>query len=144
MVTKTKTQKNEPSPDDLGPEPSDEDQDRARAVRALNNAFRINFTEAQLYLSPDLLKLSKVEQGDILNQVRHYRRFSEANDPAMTHCRGFFRYRNHKIVWTIYYHDCDSEYSDSQHTIDLNLTKRWMMVMTSSESWEKDLQEAFF
>ena len=139
-----KTHTNHTDPDAPDPDPSDEKLEWARAVRALNDAFRINFTATELYLSPNLLQLSIDDQEQILNAVRKFRRFSEKSDPAMIHHQGFFRHGELDIVWTIYHHDGEVEHPEPHQSLDLDLSKRWMMIMTAEEWWEDDLPENLF
>ena len=116
-----------------------------KAICSLNDAFRLSFTSTELYCSPDLLKLSIEDQARILDRVRQYQNFTKANDPLMSHNQGFFLHEGTPIVWTIYYHEEDQAQKRSRplNPVDIDLTKRHMMIMTASEWWN-DLPENIF
>lgn len=107
----------------------------ARAVRALNDAFRLSFTSTELYCSPAVIKLDYNDQSNILDRVRNYRGFTEDNDPDMTHKFGSIEYEKQRFVWEIIYLDGDGNH-ESNDPLNLNLTKRYMMVMLEEEWWD--------
>lgn len=122
---------------------SDEWLEWTRAICSLNDAFRLNFTSTELYASPDLLKLSIDDQATILNRIRNYRNFNATNDPHMTHHQGFFLHEDIPVVWTIYYHEQQEKPLHQLRHVDIDLTRRHMMVMTADEWWG-DLPENVF
>ena len=113
-----------------------------KAIRALNDAFRLSFTSTELYCSPELMKLPVEAQETILEQVRHYRRFNEVNDPLMMHNQGFFLFEGHRIVWTVYCYEEEQSLTQTK-PVNLDLTKRHMMIMMADEWWE-NLPENIF
>lgn len=126
------------TPEENLPKPINQDDDYeawARAVRSLNDAFRISFTSTELYCSPGVIKLDHRDQSIILDRVRRYRGFAEDNDPDMTHKYGFIEYEDLQLVWEIIYLDNDGNH-ESTDPLSLNLTRRYMMVMLKNEWWD--------
>ena len=116
-----------------------------RAIRSLNDAFRLTFTSTELYCSPGILQLPVNDQSEVLDFVRSYRAFNAITDPHHNHGHGFILYKGHRVVWTIYYHDQEKSKvkKDLLNPLDIDLTKRHMMVMLDSEWWE-DLPEEVY
>ena len=96
-----------------------------RAIRALNDAFRLSFTCTELYCSPEVMKLSVESQATILDRVRNYRRFNEVNDPHMMHNQGFFLFEGSPIVWTVYCYE-EEQNPTQTNPVNIDLTKRHM------------------
>ena len=116
-----------------------------RAIRSLNDAFRLSFTSTELYCSPGILQRSVDDQSEILDRVRTYRAFNSITDPNHSHSHGFIVHKGHRVVWTIYCHEQDGSKEKKQmlNPLNIDLTKRHMMVMLDSEWWE-DLPENVF
>lgn len=106
----------------------------ARAVRALNDAFRLSFTNTELYTSPQILDLDMDTQSEVLERVRNYRTFDEASDPDMTHSIGVFEHKDLTFIWEIFCLTPDGK-NLSENPLDLNLTRRHMMILQENEWW---------
>ena len=144
MTTKTNTQKLLCAPKETD-HYSTEWLEWTRAIRSLNDAFRLSFTSTELYCSPGILALPVNAQSEILDRVRAYRAFNAVTDPHHNHGHGFLVHDSHRVVWTIYYHEQDNAKA-KQHLLkplNIDLTKRHMMIMLDHEWWE-DLPEEVF
>lgn len=148
--TQTNTQKNTlalmPPKQDTAPHEeyyTEEWLEWTRAIRALNDAFRLSFTSTELYVSPDLLKLSIDDQSGILDRVKNYRNFNETNDPLMVHNQGFFRLGNTRVVWVIHYYQEAETPLRQLNPVNIDLTQRMLLIMTAEEWWE-DLPKNIF
>lgn len=113
---------------------NEEQEEWSRAVRALNDAFRISFTSTELYTSPQILDLDIDTQSEILDRVRNYRTFNEENDPDGFHQWGRFLVNDEPYVWEIFCLTPDGKHL-SKNPLDLDFTRRHMMVMCENEYW---------
>ena len=109
--------------------------ERELTIRSLNDAFRRSFTHEETYLSPAIEKLSNNKRYHIIEGVRLHRHFNRYSDPERLHNRGRFRYDGLDIIWEIHYFDRDLQ-NESSDPADIAQTKRYMMILLSSESWE--------
>lgn len=129
-----------PSPQTSFPEFSEEQEEWFRAIRSLNDTFRLSFTSSELHLSPKILAFDIETQAAIIDQVRNYRNFNPDNDPTCTHHQGFFQQEDQSIVWEIFCLTPDGK-NLSEYPLDLNLTHRYIMIMCEEEYWN-DLPES--
>ncbi|MEM7213215.1 MAG: DUF3768 domain-containing protein [Pseudomonadota bacterium] len=111
------------------PEEIDE---RTGRIRALNDQLRTTFSGGQLFLTPGIRDLGEDGVMAVLDVVKEFDDFSEANDPHGEHDFGSFKHEGQTIFWKIDCYDKDLAYGSPDPT-DPAVTSRVLTVLLSSE-----------
>ena len=102
-------------------------------IRQLNDSFRRTFIGGDVVLTRGIRMKSEKEVADILECVRTFKDFNQANDPYGEHDFGSFNYGGDKIFWKFdYYSSSDMRYA-SDNPADSNKTARILTIMTADE-----------
>jgi hypothetical protein len=106
---------------------------RTATIRALNDAFRTAARgNGRFMMSAGIAAMPEADRTAILDQVRLFRDFTEANDPHGEHDYGSFDYTGERILWKIDYYDPDVRFG-SEDPADPAQTCRVLTVMTALE-----------
>lgn len=101
-------------------------------IKTLNDNFRKSFNGGKVLLTTGINAKRQEEVAEILNQVRCFNNFTQANDPYDEHDFGSFDYNGEKIFWKIDYYDKDYRYL-SENPSNPEVTNRVMTIMLASE-----------
>lgn len=106
---------------------------RTATIRALNDAFRTAARgNGRLMLSAAIAAMPEADRKAIIDQVRLFRDFTEANDPHGEHDYGSFDYKGQRICWKFDYYDPVLRFG-SEDPADPAQTCRVLTVMTPLE-----------
>ena len=102
------------------------------AIAKLNDDFRANPSLGTFVLTPGIRANSFDDIEVILNKVRHFKDFSEENNPYGEKDFGAFSFKGEKIFWKIDYFDRNFEFA-SPNAADPSQTNRVLTVMYAYE-----------
>lgn len=105
---------------------------RVRRIRELNDAFRRTFEGGRVLMTQGIHSLPEGACAGILQRVRSFSSFSEANDPHGEHDFGSFEHAGQTIFWKI---DCYDERLafGSEDPSDPAKTTRVLTIMLAEE-----------
>jgi|SRR5579872_4433110 len=106
--------------------------EQATAIAALNDKFRKTLTGGKVMLTRGVSELGSTAVGDLLLEVRTFRRFTEENDPHGEHDFGAVDYDGQKVFWKIDYYDLSLTFH-SEDAADPAKTVRVLTIMLASE-----------
>ncbi|HLJ20214.1 MAG TPA: DUF3768 domain-containing protein, partial [Stellaceae bacterium] len=106
--------------------------EQATAIAALNDKFRKTLTGGKVMLTRGVSELGSTAVGDLLLEVRTFRRFTEENDPHGEHDCAVLDVDGIRVLFKIDYFDRDLIYH-SPDPSDPSLTLRVMTVMRADE-----------
>lgn len=110
--------------------------DKSERIAQLNDEFRKAAGTPQqtglVFKTSNIASLPIVDQIKILELVRTFNTFSEANDPYGEHDFGRIEYNGDKIFWKIDYYDREGEHG-SPDPSDPEQTTRAMTIMFAYE-----------
>jgi hypothetical protein len=101
-------------------------------IRALNDHFRRTLTGGRYMITDGVRCLGSDRLARILQAVRTYDRFDEANDPHGEHDFGSFDLAGDRLFWKIDYYDRDVTYG-SPDPSDAAATTRVLTIMLADE-----------
>ncbi len=101
-------------------------------ITELNDAFRKTGQDGMVFFTPGISCLPPEKQAEIMERVRHFDAFTEANDPYGEHDCGIFEFEGQTVFWKLDYYDLDMRYG-SPNPADHAVTKRVLTVMLSRE-----------
>ena len=104
----------------------------ASKIAVLNDAFRKTLAGGKVVLTQGISELGSTAIGDLLLEVRSFRRFTEENDPHGEHDFGTVAYDGHKVFWKIDYYD-PSLTCHSEDPADPDKTVRVLTIMLADE-----------
>lgn len=115
----------------------DDPRGQAERVRALNDSFRTgSLAEAwglgRISITPGVNALSEADKYALMQQVKQFNDFSEANDPHGEHDFGAIDYKGVRYFWKIDYYDQSLKHG-SPNPADAAVTCRVLTVMQASE-----------
>lgn len=99
-------------------------------VRALNDAFRQSFLGGRVVATASIANRSDL--ASIMNRVRCFADFSEANDPYGEHDFGAFTHAGEMLYWKIDYYDAQLS-GGSEDPSNPNVTSRVLTIMLAEE-----------
>ena len=97
---------------------------KTEKIRSLNDAFRKTFAGGQIIMTQGVAALTPQEKIAIMQKVRLFDDFKEANDPYGEHDFGAFEHNGKKFFWKIDYDEAPSNPKE---------TGRVMTVMFANE-----------
>ena len=106
--------------------------DRAPTIATLNDQFRTTFEGGNVFVTIGVQALGHNAVATILDRVRLFARFDEANDPHGEHDFGVIDGDGPKIFWKIDYYDC----ALTHHSPDVAnpaVTARVLTIMLAEE-----------
>ena len=101
-------------------------------IKTLNDNFRKTFSGGRVTLSCGISAKSQSELTEILNQVRCFNNFTNANDPYNEHDFGSFCYKGEQIYWKIDYYDTEYLFY-SINPANEECTNRVLTIMLADE-----------
>lgn len=105
-------------------------------IRALNDTMRRNILNptalGDIILTAGVGALSDTDRFALLDEVRCFEDFCEANDPHGEHDFGAINFKSERYFWKIDYYDTNLEYH-SQDPADPKLTRRILTIMRADE-----------
>lgn len=106
--------------------------EQVRRIRELNDAFRRTFQGGRVLMTAGVRSFSESTCAAILQRVRSFCSFSEANDPHGEHDFGSFEHAGQTIFWKI---DCYDERLafGSEDPSDPTKTTRVLTIMLAEE-----------
>lgn len=110
---------------------------QVESIRNLNDEFRAQKTSLSTALgqwvkSQGIHHLPWGTQWEILERIKQYNAFDEANDPWGEHDFGSFKHKDHKVFWKIDYYDIGLKRA-STNPADPKVTCRVLTVMLAEE-----------
>lgn len=105
---------------------------RSRRICELNDDFRRTFTGGYVMITLGVRELGVAVLAAVVNAVRNYADFSEANDPYQEHDFGSIEIGGHRIFWKIDYLDLQLEFG-SPDPARPDLTARVLTIMLAEE-----------
>jgi hypothetical protein len=116
----------------LGGMTSKEHQDRARRIRALNDAFRTAFIGGHIIMTPGVRDLPPATNYVADDSGPDLQRFNADNDPHQEHDFGSIDIDGRSYFWKIDYYDKACEYGSADPS-DPAQTTRVMTIMRADE-----------
>ena len=101
-------------------------------IRELNDFLRTTFTGGRAVFAGALAHSDLVEQSAVMDEVRKFSDFNNANDPHGEHDFGRFAIGEQSYIWKIDYYALD-EMSGSEHPEDPNVTVRVLSVFYAED-----------
>lgn len=120
--------KSEDVPDPTVPQETES----AAKIRALNDALRTTFAGGRVMLTPGMLAMPKAARETVLQRIRDFKDFEDADDPYHEHDFGAVEFAGQRIIWKIDYYDLTDQYLSDDPT-DPEKTHRVMTIMLASE-----------
>ncbi len=109
------------------------DQDQsAKKIAQLNDAFRTTFTGGRLMVTAGVSAFPASTQVDVLRAVQAFNTFTPDNDPHGEHDFGRVEVGDCFVFWKIDYYDETLRYS-SEDPADPALTVRVLTIMLTEE-----------
>ena len=105
---------------------------KTEKIRSLNDAFRKTFAGGQIIMTQGVAALTPQEKIAIMQKVRLFDDFEEANDPYGEHDFGAFEHNGEKFFWKIDYYDKNLK-QGSEAPANPKETRRVMTVMFANE-----------
>jgi hypothetical protein len=105
---------------------------RTAAIRALNDAFRMNLRGGRLNVTTGVLEHTGGEIAALILAIAAFDQFTEGNDPYGEHDFGSLTYLGQPMFWKIDYYDLDMLHG-SPDPADTDVTNRVLTVMMA---WE--------
>jgi hypothetical protein len=102
-------------------------------TQQLNDECRQYLPDGRIVFSRGVVTLPSQDQAAILDRVRTFDEFTEANDPYGEHDFGEFEHAGVRVLWKIDYYDRDGEEFGSPDPSDPEETKRVLTVMLADE-----------
>lgn len=99
-------------------------------IRALNDAFRQSFLGGRVVATASIANRSDL--ATIMNRVRCFADFGEANDPYGENDFGAFTHAGETIYWKIDYYNCQLSYG-SEDPSNVDVTTRVLTIMLAEE-----------
>ena len=102
-------------------------------IRDLNDAFRKHFpANGRRFITDGIFALDEADRAAIVEKVRTFDSFTEANDPHGEHDFGSFDHNGERIFWKIDYYDRACEFG-SEDPADPTKTTRVLTIMLADE-----------
>ena|ERR1039458_445062 len=108
------------------------DLQKAAAIRALNDSFRVSFAGGKIVMTHGVNSLPEHLKTAALEYVRGFAKFDADNDPHHEHDFGSVEVKGEKLFWKIDYYDKTMEYG-SEDPSDPAQTTRVLTIMLASE-----------
>jgi Protein of unknown function (DUF3768) len=105
---------------------------KTKAIRALNDELRQNFTTGTAVLTTGVAALGAEAVARIVKTIAVYDDFCRANDPYEEHDFGVFEIDGHKLFFKIDYYD-KSRILHSPDPSDPSVTERVITIMLAEE-----------
>jgi hypothetical protein len=105
---------------------------RAAAIRELNDDFRKDLRGGRLNVTTGVLDHTGGEVADLLEAIAAFDEFTDGNDPYGEHDFGAISYMGQPMFWKIDYYDLTLKYG-SPDPADPDVTTRAMTLMMA---WE--------
>lgn len=103
-----------------------------KKIAEQNDKFRKTFCGGKVVVTCGIANLPTNQQADIMQKVRTFDNFSEANDPYGEHDFGCFDYKGQQIFWKIDLYDLNYEFYSPQPD-DETVTNRVLTIMFAEE-----------
>ena len=105
---------------------------KTKAIRALNDELRQNFTTGTAVMTAGVAALGAEAVARIVKTIAVYDDFCHANDPYEEHDFGVFEIDGHKLFFKIDYYD-KSRILHSPDPSDPSVTERVITIMLAEE-----------
>ena len=105
---------------------------KTKAIRALNDELRQNFTTGTAMMTAGVAALGAETVARIVKTIANYDDFCHANDPYEEHDFGSFEVDGHTIFFKIDYFDKSRGYH-SPDPSDPSVTERVIAIMLAEE-----------
>jgi hypothetical protein len=105
---------------------------KTKAIRALNDELRQNFTTGTALITAGVAALGAETVSRIVKTIGVYDDFCHANDPYEEHDFGSFKVDGHTVFFKIDYFDKSRSYR-SPDPSDPSLTERVITIMLAEE-----------
>ncbi|RIJ22075.1 DUF3768 domain-containing protein [Henriciella barbarensis] len=106
---------------------------RTERTRQLNDRFREDPKDGKIVVTEGVAVIAyNIGLGEILEAVKTFDRFDEANDPHSEHDFGAIEFDGAKVFWKIDYYDRAIQ-AGSADPSDAKQTTRVMTIMTAEE-----------
>jgi hypothetical protein len=106
---------------------------KTKAIRALNDELRQNFTTGTALMTAGVAALGAEAVARIVKTIAVYDDFCHANDPYEEHDFGSFEADGHTIFFKIDYFDNSRSYYHSPDPSDPSVTERVITIMLAEE-----------
>ena len=104
---------------------------RAR-IRELNDQFRVSLTGGRVMITSGIRELGPANILHVVNAVRTFGDFTNANDPHAEHDFGSVEIAGERVFWKIDYYDHRYQYGSPDPSLP-GLTGRVLTIMLASE-----------
>lgn len=101
-------------------------------IRTLNDAFRKSLIGGRVMMTRGVSALEDADRSAVMNRVRMFDDFEEANDPHGEHDFGAIEHNGEKFFWKIDYYDRNLE-QGSEDPANPEETTRVMTIMLAHE-----------
>ena len=103
-----------------------------RKIAEQNDKFRKTFCGGKVFLTCGISSLPLFQQTEIINKVKNFNDFTEANDSYGEHDFGCFEYCGKQIFWKIDLYDLSYEFYSPQPDEE-TVTNRVLTIMFAEE-----------
>jgi hypothetical protein len=108
------------------------DLQKARTIRALNDAFRTSFIGGRVVMTSGVNSLPEHLKIAAIQYVRGFSKFNADNDPWHEHDFGSFEVKDERLCWKISYYDKTMEFG-SEDPSNPAQTTRVLTIMLANE-----------
>ena len=105
---------------------------KIESIRSLNDAFRRSFLGGKVMLTRGVAAFDPPALAELLDKIRTFHDFSEANDPHSEHDFGAIDHDGDRIFWKIDAYDKAFRFH-SPDASDPTVTSRVLTVMLAEE-----------
>jgi hypothetical protein len=107
-------------------------QERIARIRTLNDQLRQTLTGGRIMMTCGVQAMGSLLIAQLLDRLRQYDQFDDANDPYGEHDFGAFDHDGQKFFWKIDYYDLSLS-SHSEDASDPGKTLRVLTLMLADE-----------
>lgn len=112
--------------------PEQNEDDEKTRIRDLNDLFRVSGRGGRIVSTQGIQALSTLDQAAVIEKIRLFDTFTQANDPHGEHDFGSIQHNGEKVFFKIDYYDQSME-CGSENPADPTKTLRVMTVMLACE-----------
>lgn len=106
---------------------------KSKRIAELNDAFRTTFIGGQVLTTRGVADLPEALYHQVIQKVKSFNTFTEANDPFGEHEMGMFKLEGQSFMWKIDYYDKEDQNYGSSDPSNPNVTSRVLTILLSSE-----------
>ena len=116
----------------LEPTMTCENEQTATRIRELNDTLRRTLKGGRIMMTRGVEALGPIAIAQLIDRLRTYDQFDEANDPYAEHDFGAFEHDGSKLFWKIDYYDLSLNFG-SEDPADPSRTARVLTLMLAQE-----------